>query len=94
MKLLALALATAMATGCWHGTVTTSATPATTVIDKPFQNSYVFGLVPPTEVNTQEQCPNGVARVETEHSLANAVVSLLTAYIYTPTHIKVTCATR
>jgi hypothetical protein len=78
--------------GCYHATVETGATPSTVVIDKSFASSWIYGLVPPSTVSTAEKCPNGVAKVETEHSFVNQLVGILTLGIYTPMHIKVTCA--
>jgi hypothetical protein len=90
--LLALAAGTALLSGCYHITVVTGAPAAPTTIDKPWQNSFVIGLVPPPEVNTATQCPQGVARVETERSFLNGLVGAITQSIYTPMHARVTCA--
>jgi hypothetical protein len=49
-------------------------------------------LVPPAELNTKEQCPQGFAVVETERSFLNGLVGAITYSIYTPMHVKVTCA--
>ena len=78
--------------GCFHATVETGATPSTVVIDKPFASAWIYGLVPPSTVSTTEKCPNGVAKVETQESFLNQLVGFLTLGIYTPMHIKVTCA--
>lgn len=78
--------------GCFHATVETGATPSTVVIDKPFASAWIYGLVPPSTVSTAEKCPNGVAKVETQESFLNQLVGFLTLGIYTPMHIKVTCA--
>ena len=43
-------------------------------------------------METAEACPNGVAIVETELSFVNQLIGMLTLGIYTPMHIKVTCA--
>jgi hypothetical protein len=94
LRLLALAVASLSLTACWHVTVTSGATPTATVVDKPWQNSFIDGLVPPPEVNVREQCPNGVAKVETETSFVNGLVSAITWGIYTPIHLRVTCGTR
>jgi hypothetical protein len=94
LKLLALAVASAALSGCYHVTVTSGATPATTVVDKPFQHSFIYGLVPPPEINTRTDCPSGVSKVETERSFINGLVAALTFQIYTPIHVKVTCAAR
>ncbi|MGH7127423.1 MAG: Bor/Iss family lipoprotein, partial [Planctomycetaceae bacterium] len=52
----------------------------------------LWGLVPPETVTTAEQCPDGVARVETMHSFLNSLASALTWGIYTPITIRATCA--
>jgi Bor protein len=78
---------------CYHATVETGATPSTVIIDKSFASSWIYGLVPPSTVSTTSKCPNGVAKVETQHTFLNQLVGFLTAGIYTPMQIKVTCAT-
>jgi hypothetical protein len=77
---------------CYHATVETGATPSTLVIDKSFASSWIYGLVPPETVSTSSKCPNGPAKVETQHTFVNQLVGFLTLGIYTPMQIKVTCA--
>jgi|SRR5688500_11518558 len=87
--------ATLLSTACYRITVITGAPPGTgptQTVDKPWQNSFVYGLVPPPELNTKEQCPQGFAVVQTERSFLNGLVSAFTYSIYTPMHTKVTCA--
>jgi hypothetical protein len=72
--------------------VETGATPSTVVIDKSFASAWIYGLVPPSTVSTAEKCPDGVAKVETQHTFLNQLVGFLTLGIYTPMQIKVTCA--
>ncbi len=62
------------------------------MIENKWAPSFVFGLVPPPVVETAQQCPNGLARVETRISFLNGLVSGLTFNLFTPMHIKVTCA--
>ena len=90
-RLLAL-IALMASAGCYHVTVVTGAPSASQKIDKPWQNSFVEGLVPPSEISSKETCPQGVAKVETERSFLNGLVSSLTYSIYTPLHATVTCA--
>ena len=78
--------------GCYHATIETGATPSPTVIRNDFASSWIYGLVPPKTVSTASQCPNGVARVETQLSFVNGLVGILTLGIYTPMAILVTCA--
>lgn len=87
-----LALVATMS-GCYHAKVTTGLTPSAEVIDKPFAVGWIYGLVPPSPISAAEECPNGVAMVETEISFVNGLVSGITFGIFTPMHIKVTCAT-
>ena len=85
-------MAVVLCAGCYHATVETGAAPSNLVIHKSFASGWIFGLVPPSTVETQSRCPNGPAKVETQLSFVNLLVSFLTLSIYTPMEIKVTCA--
>jgi hypothetical protein len=87
--LLALVLT---ATGCYHATINTGRQPNGQTINQPWAHSFVGGLVPPAVVETASQCPNGVARVETQHSFLNMLAAFVTFSIYTPMTITVQCA--
>ena len=89
-----LFLGVGASTGCYHSTVVTGATPSTEVIDKPWASSFVFGLVPPSTVETATKCPDGLAKVESQQTFLNGLVGLLTFGIYTPMRITVTCAAK
>ena len=78
--------------GCYHATIDTGLAPGAKTIKKPWAHCFVFGLVPPSVVEAQNECENGVARVETQHSFLNGLVGILTYAIYTPMTITVTCA--
>ena len=78
--------------GCYHATIDTGLEPGSQVIEQPFASGWIYGLVPPQTIETAERCPNGVARVETQISFVNYLVTAITFGIYTPMHIKVTCA--
>ena len=77
---------------CYHATIETGATPSTQVIDQSFASGWIYGLIPPSTVSTAAKCPSGVAKVETQLSFVNQLVSAITFGIYTPMSIKVTCA--
>ena len=77
---------------CYHATVETGLTPSTQVLEQSFASSWIYGLVPPKTVETASRCPDGVAKVETQHTFVNQLVGFLTLGIYTPMHIRVTCA--
>ena len=77
---------------CWHATVTTGLRPSTVKIENKWASSWIYGLVPPSAVETMEKCPAGVAQVDTQLSFTNQLVNFLTFGIYTPMEIVVTCA--
>jgi len=81
-------------TGCYHAVITTGRPESSDVISNKWTNSFVYGIVPPPIVDTAARCTNGVAKVETQHSFLNGVVAIITAGIYTPMQIDVTCAAR
>jgi len=92
MRLMLLVVLALLASGCYHATVETGLAPSAQTLEEKWASGWVYGLVPPSTVETMERCPSGVARVETQLSFANQLVSFLTAGIYTPMSIEVTCA--
>jgi hypothetical protein len=90
----ALLCAMLLSSACFHQIVQTGATAGTTVVDKPWVNTFIFGLVAAPEIDVRQQCPGGVATIETEQSLVNGLVALVTIGIYTPQHVRVTCTGR
>jgi hypothetical protein len=97
-RIVLLGVAVVLYSGCYRVTVITGAPPAVPtvespqVVDAPWQKSFVYGLVPPPEINTKDKCPQGFAIVETERSFLNGLVGAVTYSIFTPMHAKVTCA--
>lgn len=89
--LLAIA-AVVTSAGCYHATIETGATPSTVTVEKHWASGWVYGLVPPNTVETQQKCTKGVSKVETQHSFPNMLVGILTWGIYTPMDVQVTCA--
>jgi hypothetical protein len=79
-------------TACFHQVVQTGRTPGPTVVEKQWVNTFIFGLVAAQPIDVRQQCPNGVATIETQESFANGLVGVLTLGIYTPQSVKVTCA--
>ena len=90
-RFLSLVLVFAFA-GCYHATVETGQSPGPSQVDVPWASSFIYGLVPPSTVDTEGECASGVARVETQVSFLNKIVGAVTFGIYTPMHITVTCA--
>jgi hypothetical protein len=77
---------------CYHATIETGLAPSAQTVEKHWASGWIYGLVPPSPVQTAQKCPSGVAKVETQLSFANQLVSFLTLGIYTPMDIMVTCA--
>jgi len=92
LQLLALIALASVTVNCFHATIDTGRPPSAQTIEQAWASSWVYGLVPPSAVSTAQGCPNGVSKVETQLSFVNQVVHILTLGIYTPMHIKVTCA--
>jgi hypothetical protein len=89
----ACALGLVLLTGaCYHATIESGLEPGEQKVTQKWAMGFAWGLVPPSTVNTQAQCPNGVAKVETQHSFLNSLVAGLTSGIVTPMEITVTCA--
>lgn len=100
-RALGLLTAGVLLSGCYHATVDIPPAPASgvqqqasssgQVIDMPWAHGFLYGLVPPSPVDAKSKCVNGVSRVETQVSLPNQLANWLTAGLYSPMHIKVTC---
>ena len=88
----AVLAASFLSAACYHATIETGAAPSAVVVEKSFASGWIYGLVPPSTVETAGKCSGGVAKVETRLSFVNQLVSFLTFGIYTPMSIKVTCA--
>jgi Bor protein len=84
--------ATLVVGGCYHATVDTGATPSAQVVERCCQAGFLGGLVSPKPVRTEAACSHGVARVETSRSFSNVVFTVLTAGLYSPMSMRITCA--
>ena len=82
----------AVFSACYTATIETGLPPSPQVIENGMATAWIYGLVPPKVVQTAAQCPNGVAKVVTQLSFVNQLIAFLTAGIFTPMTIKVTCA--
>ncbi len=90
----ALMLGSITTSGCYHATVISGATPSTEVVEQKWAHSFLWGIVPPATVDAAAKCPNGLAKVETQHSFLNGLVAVVTFGIYTPIQITATCAAK
>ncbi len=89
---LSLVVGACLLSGCFHQLAQAGRTPGTTVIERPWTATWLWGLVPADEISVVAQCPNGVATVETQQSFLNGLVGGLTLGIYTPQEVRVPCA--
>lgn len=90
---MACAVAAVLAlSGCYHATIETGRAQSGTMVERKWAHSFLYGLVPPSTVETASTCQNGVAKVETQLSFLNRVARFLTLGIYTPMTIQVWCA--
>jgi hypothetical protein len=95
-QLLTLAVTVVLFTGCYHAVIETGLTPAPQEeTQRIWANSWIAGLVAPPPVDATRLCGGRKAsRVETQHTFLNQLVAGLTASIYTPMTIEVTCASQ
>src|SRR5688572_716244 len=78
--------------GCFHQVVQTGRAPGTTVVEKPWTATWLWGIVPASPIDVTSNCPGGIATVETKQTFMNGLVGALTLGIFTPRDVKVTCA--
>jgi len=79
--------------GCYHQVVETGRPPSTTVVDRPWVKTWFWGLIEPDPIDARPECATGVSVIQTETSFMNGLVGALTFGIYTPQHVRITCAT-
>lgn len=89
VSLCAIALLT---TACFHQVVNTGRSPGATVIEEAWVSTWLWGLVAAKPIDVRQQCPGGVAVVETQQSFVNGLVGAVTLGIYTPQRVRITCA--
>lgn len=91
-RALTLAAVCLLASACYHQIVQTGRTPGTTVVQKPWTSMWLWGLVAAQPIDVSQQCRNGIATVETQLTVPNGLVNLVTLGIYSPRSVTVTCA--
>jgi hypothetical protein len=91
--MLASCAALVLMSGCYHVNVITDTDPSAMRVTKPFQMSFVAGLVPPPKIlATEEGCTNGVASVHTWRSFVNMLIGGLSSNLVTPMSVEITCS--
>ena len=90
---LSICALVAIMSGCYHVTVVTGLPESTTTYDEEFQMSFVAGLVPPPEIEAEEEgCTEGVAKVHVWRSFVNVLIGAISSNLVTPISVSVTCA--
>ncbi len=90
---LSICALVAIMSGCYHVTVVTGLPESTTTYDEALQLSFVAGLVPPPEIDADEEgCTEGVAKVPVWRSFVNMLVGGISGNLVTPISVSVTCA--
>lgn len=91
--LSALLVVGALTSGCYRHTYNLSKEdPAPEPAVKQWHNHFLLGVIDADDpVNLDEACPNGVYRVEDQITFVQALVTLVTLYIYAPKQEKVVC---
>ena len=91
-KTAALGIALALGSGCFKATFDESTTMPG-VQHEQWRHRFIGGLVGDGDVDARAFCPDGrIARVRTGGSVATTLTTLLTAFIYTPRKVYITCA--
>ena len=77
---------------CFHQVVQTGRAPGPVIVEKEWVKTWIFGIIAADPIDVRKECPSGVATVETQSSLPNSLVGLVTLGIFTPQSVKITCA--
>ena len=88
---LVLTLLPVVSAGCYHSIVETGLEPGPTAYHEGWETAWIGGLVP-AKVDARGLCGGPWARVETQQSFLNGLVSFLTLGIYAPHEVEIVCA--
>lgn len=88
---LAVTILLVGSTGCYHAIVDTGLEPSGVEYHEGWESSWFGGLVP-ARVEATNICEGAWARVETQQSFLNGLVSFFTLGIYSPHEVRVVCA--
>ena len=91
-KALVVAASLVATTACYHQVIQTGRAPGPTIIEKPWTATWVWGIIGATPINVSQQCKRGVATVETQMTVVNGLVYIITFGVYAPRDVKITCA--
>ena len=90
-RVLTLALSAWVASGCFHTRIDTGLPQGPVGYEEEWETAWLIGAVP-ARVDATEACGGPWSRVETQQSLLNGIVTVLTLGIFAPHQVRVTCA--
>ncbi len=93
LRLAVVATLAVSGSACFHQSVSSGPAPSSNVVDHQFVATWLWGIIAAKPIDVRQECPSGVAKVETEQSFVNGLVGIVTLGIYSPQHLRVTCAT-
>ncbi|MED5373131.1 MAG: hypothetical protein VX899_19085 [Myxococcota bacterium] len=89
-KVVFAGLALTLLGGCYKNTMSTGA-PAGEVHESQAK-FFAWGLVGDNSYDLDALCPSGVSSIEESMEVTEALLTCVTCSLYTPIHVKVTCA--
>lgn len=95
MKTAAMTLGLVLAaTGCATHKVQykNPSTPSGGPTQSAKQSFFLWGMVGGTEVDLQKTCPTGISQIESEFSVGDRFLTILTIGLYSPMTVNVQCA--
>lgn len=87
----ALAVLVLGSVACYHTIIDTGVEPGPVGYHEKWETAWFVGLVP-AEVDAEAACGGPWARVETQQSFLNGLVTILSFGIYAPHEVEVVCA--
>jgi len=79
--------------GCYKQSFVDTTRPTTGNVSVEFwQKNLAWGLVSGPDIELEESCPQGIARVNESFTVTNGFVTLLTMGLYSPYTIEIFCA--
>jgi hypothetical protein len=84
--------ALAMLAGCMNVTYIAKSRPPSAIVHEQKLTFFVGGLVGTEEISAGQLCPGGVAKVHTQHTFVDVLLTVVTLAIYSPRTAEITCA--
>ena len=84
--------ALAMLAGCFNVTYIAKSRAPSAVIHEHKLTFFLGGLVGTEEIPAGQLCPNGVAKVHTQNTFVDMLLTVVTLTIYSPRTAEITCA--